>query len=185
MKNYNDYKKAFTKAVTSSKGPATFTFSPSRTVAQIEKHIAERSTLIPADRLTGDCVEVDAIYHQMNGVKASGEAASVEESAVMLENFIKVIALLSDEEMLMRLSDQADRKKDGHLMKNRVLYLTHTDGVFQNGDYYAIRAKCTGNDLLEISVVRDRIDEFRRITSTNGCGAFLAENQDIVTRMGL
>lgn len=183
MFNYSDYKQSIAKTIESDDIEAHVEYDPSRYVSQIGKYIKEGKRLIPFTSLTPDWA--DANFEHFGSVKESIEEADVAKSKKMFEDFAKVLAMLTDDEMLTRIISKAKRKKDGHLMANRIAFECDLDGITRGGEYFKVVAKSDKNDTINIEVSRERLISYATEPGGDYASCVLSEHEDIAKRMGL
>ena len=149
----------------------------------MEKYIKEDKRLVPLKSLTPDWADTN--FEHFGPVKESIEEADAETSKKMFEDFAKVLAMLTDDEMLARIISQVKRKKDGHLVANRIAFECDLDGLTRSGEYFKVVAKSDKNDVVNIEVSRDRLISYATEPGGDYASTVLREHEDIAKRMGL
>lgn len=183
MLNFLTYKLLIEKNIESDGIQVCVRYNPSHCIEQMEQHIKSKKRLVPFDGLTHDWADTNLDH--FGPVKVSIGEANVDESEKMFEDFAKVLAMLTDDEMLIRIISQAKRKKDGHLMANRIAFECDLDGITRGGEYFKVVAKSDKNDVINIEVSRDRLISYATEPSGDYASDVLRENKDIAKRMGL
>lgn len=154
-----------------------------RYISQMEKYVKEKKRLVPFGSLTPDWADTN--FDHFGPVKESIEEADVAKSKKMLEDFAKVLVMLTDDEMLVRIISQAKRKKDGHLMANRIAFECDLGGLTRGGEYFKVVAKSDKNDVINIEVSRERLISYATEPGGDYASTVLHEHEDIAKRMGL
>ena len=183
MFDFSNYKTEISKTIESDGIGVRAEYNPSRPISQMEKCVREKKRLVPFKSLTPDWS--DANLEHFGPVKESIEEADIQESNMMFEDFAKVLAMLTDDEMLARIISQAKRKKDGHLMANRIAFECDLDGITRGGEYFKAVAKSDKNDVINIEVSRERLISYATEPGGDYASCVLREYEDIAKRMGL
>jgi hypothetical protein len=102
-----------------------------------------------------------------------------------LRTFAKVLTMLTDNEMLIRMFSQVNRKEDGHLTANRITFECSLDGITRGGEYFKVVAKSDKNDVINIEVSGERLISCATELSGDYASCVLREHEDIAKRMGL
>lgn len=183
--DFAPYKKAVKDTVSSNGVEVQLSFAPSRVITTLTKYVKEgklvASSLVLENAPNMEWFAKDE-YGRMAGVKPEFMADKAE-SAKIIEDFLRAIALLTDKEMMERVAAAAPRKKDGHLTANRYAVSFSMDGLFQSGESYVVGAKSDKNDAIEITVTRTKPNQYASFATQTA--DFLAANKDIAERMGL
>lgn len=183
MLDFSKYKTEVSKTMESNDIEVYIEYNPSRHITQIEKCIKETKHLIPLKGLTPDWADTN--FDHFGPVKESIGEAGADDSKKMFEDFVKVLAMLTDDEMLNRIISQAKRKKDGHLMANRIAFECDLDGLTRGGEYFKVVAKSDKNDVINIEVSRERLISYATEPGGDYASCVLREYEDIAKRMGL
>ena len=183
MFKFSTYKQLINKTIELDGIRTYVRYNSSRHISQMEKYIKEDKRLVPLKSLTPDWADTN--FEHFGPVKESIEEADAETSKKMFEDFAKVLAMLTDDEMLTRIISQAKRKKDGHLMANRIAFECDLDGITRGGEYFKVVAKSDKNDVINIEVSRDRLISYATEPGGDYASTVLREHEDIAKRMGL
>lgn len=100
---------------------------------------------------------------------------------------MRLVALLTDEEALACLVEDAPKKKDGRLPANRVALSCYMEGMFRQCEFYLLKAKCSKGDVIEITAERKSYEAVEGFGNSLPAGEVLGGDRysDIVKRMGL
>lgn len=181
--DFSNFKQPISNTIESDGIEAYVEYDPARYISQMEKYIKEERRLIPFEGLTPDWADTN--FDHFGPVKESIEEADVAKSKKMLEDFAKVLVMLTDDEMLTRIISQAKRKKDGHLMANRIAFECDLDGLTRGGEYFKVVAKSDKNDVINIEVSRERLISYATEPGGDYASCVLREHEDIAKRIGL
>ena len=183
MQLFLDFKQPIAKTIESDGIEVHVKFDFARCFSWIEGHVKQKKRLVSFTNLLPDWS--DANLEHFGPVKESIEEADVKTSKKMFEDFVKVLAMLTDDEMLARIISQAKRKKDGHLMANRIAFECDLDGLTRGGEYFKVVAKSDKNDVINIEVSRERLISYATEPGGDYASTVLHEHEDIAKRMGL
>ena len=183
MFDFSSYRRGISKTIETGGIRVHADYDPLHFISQIEKCMKGENGLVPFGSLTHDWADTN--FEHFGPVKESIEEADAETSKKMFEDFAKVLAMLTDDEMLARIISQAKRKKDGHLMANRIAFECDLDGITRGGEYFKVVAKSDKNDVINIEVSRDRLISYATEPSGHYASTVLREHEDIAKRMGL
>ena len=160
--NYSDYKKAISKTIKADGIEVAFSYAPSRVITQLSKASSKR--IAPFSSLeefaADDAWKKFDEYGHFLGLSDAVQFADKSRASIIREDFLKVLALLTDEEMQLRVIAQAPRKKDGHLTANRIGFNCAMDGAFEDATTYFVVAKTQKNDVLEIEIRRVELNQY-------------------------
>ena len=195
--NLSLYKKVIKKTFEVGGVPIPIEYKPARALTQLEKYVKEAKRIAPSKNLQDDdwsdfqkgAVFVDEFAPQY-GVRRE-LLGGYEESEKCLTDMMRVIALLTDDEMLEQVASAAPKKKDGTLAGNRVALSVDMDGIFDDGTYYNVSAKSDSPKdrkagslgSIEISVNRKKVHWQSKFDG--GAAQFLADNAEAVKRLGI
>lgn len=183
MLDYSNFRQPSAKTIESNGIEVYVEFDMARCFSWVEKCIKEGKRLVPFKNLTPDWSDTN--FDHFGSVKESIEEADVTNSKKMFEDFAKVLAMLTDDEMLTRIISQAKRKKDGHLMANRIAFECDLDGITRGSEYFIVVAKSDKKDVINIEVSRDRLISYATEPGGDYASTVLREHEDIAKRMGL
>ena len=124
-------------------------------------------------------------YGHFLGLSDAVQFADKSQASKIREDFLKVLALLTDEEMQKRVIAQAPRKKDGHLTANRIGFNCVMDGAFEDATTYFVVAKSQKGDVLDLEIRRVELNQYSPDAPGEVASKILRKNKDIVKRMGL
>lgn len=185
--DFGDYKKAISKTIEADCIEVTFTYAPSRVITQLSKSSSKR--IAPFSFLeefsTDEAWKKFDDYGHFLGLSDAVQFADKSQALKIREDFLRVLALLTDEEMQLRVIAQAPRKKDGHLTANRIGFNCAMDGAFEDATTYFVAAKSQKNDVLDIEIRRVELNQYSPDAPGEVASEILRNNMDIVKRMGL
>lgn len=185
--DFKKYGKAISKDVEAAGITAQVKFAPSRAFTQLQKYVDQGVQLVPCEKVLK--LGVKAVDLSSGHARLSSKIADVspEASAAMIADFMRLMALLTDEEALARLVEDAPKKKDGHLPANRVALSCYMEGMFRQCEFYLLKAKCSKGDVIEITVERKSYEAVEGFGNSLPAGEVLGGDRysDIVERMGL
>ncbi len=157
--DFKPFKKAIKTTVESSGIPVSVEYSPSRVITQVLGHIADDEPLVPMSELNFN-VEFrvfDDLGH-FRGISDNIADASMEESRRLFEDYLKFLALLTDQEVLEDVVSKAPRNKNGHLTANRVVFRYCCAGMRRDGTYYCVQARSEKGDRIVIKPYRELLE---------------------------
>ena len=96
---------------------------------------------------------------------------------------MRLLALLMQDKMLNELIKSAPRKKDGHLLANRIIFSCTMDGVIDNLSLYSVKVKTAKNDTIDIDVTSTRMGAFEGFHGSTK--EVLDTNKDLLASLGL
>lgn len=185
--NFGDYKKAISKTIEANGIEVALTYAPSRVITQLSKAPSKRIALFSTLKKfsTDDSWKKFDDYGHFLGLSDAVQFADPKRAAKVCEVFLKVLALLTDEEMQLRVIAQAPRKKDGHLTANRIGFNCVMDGAFEDATTYFVVAKSQKGDVLDLEIRRVELNQYSPDAPGEVASKILRKNKDIVKRMGL
>lgn len=185
--DFGNYKKAISKTIEADGIEVALTYAPSRVISQLSKATSKRIALFSTLKKlsAGDSWKKFDDYGHFLGLSDAVQFADPKRTAKICEDFLKVLALLTDEEMQLRVISQAPRKKDGHLIANRIGFNCAMDGAFEDATAYFVVAKSQTDDVLDIEVRRVELNQYSPDAPGEVASKILRKHKDIVKRMGL
>ena len=185
MRDYKPFKKVI-KGTRNIDGLAvTVHYAPTRTLNQLESYIEGRRQVISSDAMdkSSDWYELaPGSFMYYESIK-SEYLADEEESAAIIEDFMRLLALFTQDSMIEKLIKEAPRKIDGHLMANRTIYQCSMDGVLDNLSYYTVRANTAKDDAIDIVVNVGRMGTVEHLAGS--CKNELDANKDLLSELNL
>lgn len=195
--SFEQYKKVV-KATVEIEGVAILVeYKPTRAINQLEKYLKEGKRVALSEKLQtddwADLLKDQVVFFDDDpqyGV-SKDLLASPKDSAKCLIDMLRVLALLTDDEMLERVVQVAPRRKDGDLAGGRLAISVDMDGIFDDGTYYNVSAKSDSPKERKagspgaIEIAIDRKKQPWQSKFYGGAANFLEEHADIVKRMGL
>lgn len=184
---FGDYKKAISKTIEADGIEVALTYAPSRVITQLSKTPSKRIALFSTLKKfsADDSWKKFDDYGHFLGLSDAVQFADPKRAAKICEDFLKVLALLTDEEMQLRVISQAPRKKDGHLIANRIGFNCAMDGAFEDATTCFVVAKSQADDVLDIEVRRVELNQYSPVAPGEVASKILRKQKDIVKRMGL
>lgn len=185
--DFSGYKKAISRTIEADGIEVAFTYAPSRVITQFSKAPSKRIALFSTLKKfsADDTWKKFDDYGHFLGLSDSVQFAETKRAAKICEDFLKVLALLTDEEMQLRVIAQAPRKKDGHLTANRIGFNCAMDGAFEDATTYFVVAKSQKDDVLDLEIRRVELNQYSPDAPGEVVSKILRKNKDIVKRMGL
>lgn len=111
--DFSDYKKAISKTIEADGIEVSFTYAPSRVITQLSKASSKR--IAPFSSLeefsADEAWKKFDDYGHFLGLSDTVQFADKSQASKIREGFLRVLALLTDEEMQLRIIAQAPRKK--------------------------------------------------------------------------
>lgn len=185
--DFGDYKKAISKTIEADGIEVALTYAPSRVITQLSKTPSKRMALFSTlKKFSADesWKKFDDYGHFL-GLSDAVQFADPKRAAKICEDFLKVLALLTDEEMQLRVISQAPRKKDDHLIANRIGFNCAMDGAFEDATTYFVVAKSQKDDCIDIEIRRVELNQYSPDAPGEVASKILRKHKDIVKRMGL
>lgn len=186
MHDYTPYKKVIKDTRELDGLAVTINYAPTRALNQLQAYIEDGRLVGPSEviKKEGDNCYVPAfgslVYYE--GIK-SEFLADTETSASIIEDFMRLLALLTQDKMLNELIKSAPRKKDGHLLANRIIFSCTMDGVIDNLSLYSVKVKTAKNDTIDIDVTSTRMGAFEGFHGSTK--EVLDTNKDLLASLGL